>query len=172
DEDAIRAADHIVDLGPGAGVHGGEIVAQGTLKQILKSKQSLTAQYLNGTRAIEVPAQRRKGNGHKLTVHGARANNLKNVTATVPFGAFCCITGVSGSGKSSFTVATLHAGAARALNGARVIAGPHDKITGLEFCDKVIEIDQSPIGRTPRSNPATYTGAFTQIRDWFAGLPE
>ncbi len=172
DEDAIRAADHIVDLGPGAGVHGGEIVAQGTLKQILKSKQSLTAQYLNGTREIEVPAQRRKGNGHKLTVHGARANNLKNVTAAIPLGTFCCITGVSGSGKSSFTVDTLHAGAARALNGARVIAGPHDKITGLEFCDKVIEIDQSPIGRTPRSNPATYTGAFTQIRDWFAGLPE
>ncbi len=172
DEDAIRQADHVVDLGPGAGIHGGEVVAEGTLKQVLKVKRSLTAQYLNGTRRIEIPGTRRKGNGHKLTVHGARANNLRNVTASIPLGTFTCITGVSGSGKSSFTVDTLHAGAARALNGARVIAGPHDKITGLEFCDKVIEIDQSPIGRTPRSNPATYTGAFTQIRDWFAGLPE
>ncbi|MCP5397262.1 MAG: excinuclease ABC subunit UvrA [Sphingomonadaceae bacterium] len=172
DEDAIRSADHIVDLGPGAGVHGGEVVAQGTLKQILKAKGSLTADYLNGTRKIAVPAKRRKGNGKQLTVHGARANNLKDVTASLPLGTFTCITGVSGSGKSSFTVDTLHAGAARALNGARVIAGPHDKITGLEYCDKVIEIDQSPIGRTPRSNPATYTGAFTNIRDWFAGLPE
>ncbi len=172
DEDAIRQADYVVDLGPGAGIHGGEVVAEGTLKQVLKVKQSLTAQYLNGTRRIEVPAARRKGNGHQLTVHGARANNLRDVTASIPLGTFTCITGVSGSGKSSFTVDTLHAGAARALNGARVIAGSHDKITGLEFCDKVIEIDQSPIGRTPRSNPATYTGAFTQIRDWFAGLPE
>ncbi|QIG55160.1 excinuclease ABC subunit UvrA [Altererythrobacter sp. BO-6] len=172
DEDAIRTADHIVDLGPGAGVHGGEVVAQGTLKQILKARGSLTADYLNGTREITVPATRRKGNGHKLTVHGARANNLKDVTASIPLGTFACITGVSGSGKSSFTIDTLHAGAARALNGARVVAGAHDRITGLEYCDKVIEIDQSPIGRTPRSNPATYTGAFTQIRDWFAGLPE
>ena len=172
DEDAIRAADHIVDLGPGAGVHGGEVVAEGALKDILRSKSSLTAAYLNGTRKIEVPKKRRKGNGRKLTVEGARANNLKGVTASIPLGTFTCITGVSGSGKSSFTIDTLHAGAARALNGARVIAGAHDRITGLEYCDKVIEIDQSPIGRTPRSNPATYTGAFTQIRDWFAGLPE
>ncbi|MGN6357154.1 MAG: excinuclease ABC subunit UvrA [Novosphingobium sp.] len=172
DEDAIRMADHVVDLGPGAGVHGGEIVAQGTLKDILKSKQSLTGQYLSGARRIEVPEKRRKGNGLKPTVEGARANNLRNVTASIPLGTFCCITGVSGSGKSSFTIDTLYAGAARQLNGARVIAGPHDRITGLEHCDKVIEIDQSPIGRTPRSNPATYTGAFTQIRDWFAGLPE
>ena len=172
DEDAIRAADHVVDLGPGAGVHGGEVVAQGTLKQILKAKGSLTADYLTGRREIAVPAQRRKGNGHQLTVHGARANNLKDVTASLPLGTFTCVTGVSGSGKSSFTIDTLYAAAARHLNGARVIAGPHDKVTGLEFCDKVIEIDQSPIGRTPRSNPATYTGAFTQIRDWFAGLPE
>ncbi len=172
DEDAIRQADHIVDLGPGAGVRGGEVVAQGTLKQIMKAKKSLTADYLTGRREIAVPHTRRKGNGHKLTVHGAQANNLKNVTASIPLGTFTCITGVSGSGKSSFTVDTLHAGAARVLNGARVIAGKHDKITGLEYCDKVIEIDQSPIGRTPRSNPATYTGAFTNIRDWFAGLPE
>ncbi|WP_336986184.1 excinuclease ABC subunit UvrA [Altererythrobacter aquiaggeris] len=172
DEDAIRQADHVVDLGPGAGVHGGEIVAQGTLKQVLKAKNSLTADYLTGRRAIAIPPQRRKGNGHKLTVHGARANNLANVTASIPLGTFTCVTGVSGSGKSSFTIDTLYAAAARTLNGARVIAGPHDKVTGLEYCDKIIEIDQSPIGRTPRSNPATYTGAFTNIRDWFAGLPE
>ena len=172
DEDAIRAADHVVDLGPGAGVHGGEVVAEGTLKQVLKSKTSLTAQYLTGARRIEVPATRRKGNGHVVTVENARANNLTGVTAKFPLGTFCCVTGVSGSGKSSLTLDTLHAAAARTLNGARVIAGPHDRVTGLEMCDKVIEIDQSPIGRTPRSNPATYTGAFTQIRDWFAGLPE
>ncbi|ASK89810.1 excinuclease ABC subunit UvrA [Sphingorhabdus sp. SMR4y] len=172
DEDAIRTADWVVDMGPGAGVHGGEVVAEGTLKQILKSKKSLTAAYLNGTREIEVPAKRRKGNGKKLTVHGATANNLQNVTASIPLGTFTCITGLSGSGKSSLTIDTLYASAARTLNGARVIAGAHDKITGLEYCDKVIDIDQSPIGRTPRSNPATYTGAFTNIRDWFAGLPE
>ncbi len=172
DEDAIRHADHIVDLGPGAGVHGGEIVAQGTLADILAAPESLTGQYLSGAREIAVPKVRRKGNGHRIVVHGARANNLKGVTAAIPLGTFTCITGVSGSGKSSLTLDTLYAAAARQLNGARVIAGPHDKVTGLELCDKVIEIDQSPIGRTPRSNPATYTGAFTQIRDWFAGLPE
>jgi excinuclease ABC subunit A len=171
DEDAIRTADWVVDLGPGAGVHGGTIMAEGTLDTILKAK-SLTADYLNGTREIAVPKTRRKGNKKKLTVHGARANNLKNVTATIPLGTFCCITGVSGSGKSSFTIDTLYAAAARSLNGARVIAGAHDKVTGLEHCDKVIDIDQSPIGRTPRSNPATYTGSFTNIRDWFASLPE
>jgi len=172
DEDAIRTADYIVDLGPGAGVHGGEIVAQGTLDDILASEDSLTGQYLTGTRRIDVPKKRRKGNGHSLVVEGARANNLKNVTATIPLGTFCCVTGVSGSGKSSLTIDTLQAGAARMLNGARVVAGAHDAIKGLEHCDKVIEIDQSPIGRTPRSNPATYTGSFTLIRDWFAGLPE
>ncbi|MET0251470.1 MAG: excinuclease ABC subunit UvrA, partial [Novosphingobium sp.] len=172
DEDAIRTADHIVDLGPGAGVHGGEIVAQGTLADILASPDSLTGQYLSGARSIALPAERRKGNGLRIVVEGARANNLRDVTARIPLGAFVCVTGVSGSGKSSLTIDTLHAGAARQLNGARVIAGAHDAIKGLEHCDKVIEIDQSPIGRTPRSNPATYTGAFTQIRDWFAGLPE
>ena len=172
DEDAIRAADHIVDMGPGAGVHGGQVVAEGTLKQILKTKGSLTADYLNGTRAIDVPKKRRKGSGKKLTVHNARANNLTGVTASIPLGTFTCITGVSGSGKSSFTIDTLYASSARHLNGARIVAGAHDKITGLEYLDKVIDIDQSPIGRTPRSNPATYTGAFTNIRDWFAGLPE
>jgi excinuclease ABC subunit A len=171
DEDAIRTADWVVDLGPGAGVHGGTVMAEGTLETILKAK-SLTADYLNGTREIAVPKLRRKGNKKKLTVHGARANNLKNVTASIPLGTFTCITGVSGSGKSSFTIDTLYAAAARSLNGARVIAGAHDKISGLEHCDKVIDIDQSPIGRTPRSNPATYTGAFTNIRDWFSQLPE
>ncbi|PJG47282.1 excinuclease ABC subunit A [Sphingobium sp. LB126] len=172
DEDAIRTADYIVDMGPGAGVHGGTIVAQGNLNQLLAHKDSLTADYLNGTRRIEVPTKRRKGSGKKLTVHNARANNLQNVTASIPLGTFTCITGVSGSGKSSFTIDTLYAASARALNGARIVAGPHDKVTGLEHCDKVIDIDQSPIGRTPRSNPATYTGAFTNIRDWFAQLPE
>lgn len=172
DEDAIRTADYIVDMGPGAGVHGGTIVAQGTLNELLAHRDSLTADYLNGTRRIELPPRRRKGTGKKLTVHNARANNLRNVTASIPLGTFTCITGVSGSGKSSFTIDTLYAASARTLNGARIVAGPHDKVTGLEHCDKVIDIDQSPIGRTPRSNPATYTGAFTNIRDWFAGLPE
>jgi excinuclease ABC subunit A len=172
DEDAIRTADYVIDMGPGAGVHGGQVVAQGTFDEILSSTGSITADYLNGTRRIEVPAKRRKGNGKKLTVHNATANNLTGVTASIPLGTFTCITGVSGSGKSSFTIDTLYAAAARHLNGARVLAGKHDRITGLDHLDKVIDIDQSPIGRTPRSNPATYTGAFTNIRDWFAGLPE
>ncbi len=172
DEDAIRSADYILDMGPGAGVHGGAVVARGTLPEILGTKGSITADYLNGTRSIAVPPKRRKGNGKKLTLSGATANNLKNVTASIPLGTFTCVTGVSGSGKSSFTIDTLYAAAARALNGARIVAGKHEKIAGLQHLDKVIDIDQSPIGRTPRSNPATYTGAFTQIRDWFAGLPE
>jgi len=172
DEDAIRTADYVIDMGPGAGVHGGEVVAHGSLEDVLANEASLTADYLTGRKSVAVPAQRRKGNGRKLTVKGARANNLKDVTASIPLGTFTCITGVSGSGKSSFTIDTLYAGAARTLNGARVVCGPCEKIDGLQYLDKVIDIDQSPIGRTPRSNPATYTGAFTQIRDWFAGLPE
>lgn len=172
DEDAIRTADYVIDMGPGAGVHGGQIVAHGTFEQVLATEGSITADYLNGTRAIPLPARRRKGTGKKLTVHNATANNLTGVTASIPLGTFTCITGVSGSGKSSFTIDTLYAAAARQLNGARLLAGKHDKVTGLEHLDKVIDIDQSPIGRTPRSNPATYTGAFTAIRDWFAGLPE
>jgi len=172
DEDAIRHADYVIDMGPGAGVHGGHVVAHGTLEQVLASKDSLTADYLTGRRNVPVPATRRKGTGKKLTLHGATANNLKNVTAAIPLGTFTCVTGVSGSGKSSFTIDTLYAAAARHLNGARIQAGRHEKVTGLDYLDKVIDIDQSPIGRTPRSNPATYTGAFTQIRDWFAGLPE
>ena len=172
DEDAIRSADYVIDMGPGAGVHGGQVVAQGSLEQVLAAENSITADYLAGRREVPVPAKRRKGNGKKLTVHNATANNLTGVTASIPLGTFTCITGVSGSGKSSFTIDTLYAAAARHLNGARVLAGKHDKITGLDHLDKVIDIDQSPIGRTPRSNPATYTGAFTNIRDWFAGLPE
>jgi excinuclease ABC subunit A len=172
DEDAIRAADYVIDMGPGAGVRGGEVVARGTLDEVLATEGSLTADYLSGRRMVPLPAVRRKGNGKKLVVKGARANNLKNVSAAIPLGTFTCITGVSGSGKSSFTIDTLYATAARVLNGARMLAGHHETITGLEYLDKVIDIDQSPIGRTPRSNPATYTGSFTTIRDWFAGLPE
>ncbi|MBA3670154.1 MAG: excinuclease ABC subunit UvrA [Sphingomonas sp.] len=172
DEDSIRTADHIIDMGPGAGVHGGEVVCAGTLDDLMACEASLTADYLSGRRTIPMRAKRRKGTGRKVTVHGARENNLANITASIPLGTFTCVTGVSGSGKSSFTIDTLYAAAARTLNGARILAGKYDKISGLEHLDKVIDIDQSPIGRTPRSNPATYTGAFTQIRDWFAGLPE
>jgi excinuclease ABC subunit A len=172
DEDAIRHADHVIDMGPGAGIHGGEIVCQGTLDELLACTTSITADYLSGRREIPLPKKRLKGSGKFVTVKGARANNLQNVTAKFPLGTFTCVTGVSGSGKSSLTIDTLYAGAARVLNGARIVCGPCDGIDGLANLDKVIDIDQSPIGRTPRSNPATYTGAFTQIRDWFAGLPE
>jgi excinuclease ABC subunit A len=172
DEDAIRAADHVIDMGPGAGVHGGEVVAQGPPSAIMADPASLTGQYLSGVRAIAVPTQRRPGSGKWLTLKGARANNLRGVDARIPLGTLTCVTGVSGSGKSTLVLDTLFAAAARRLNGARVVPGAHDSLEGLEFLDKVIDIDQSPIGRTPRSNPATYTGAFTPIRDWFAGLPE
>ncbi len=172
DEDAIRSADQVIDMGPGAGVHGGEVIYSGSLEGLLACEQSITADYLSGRREIPLKPTRRKGSGKHVTVHGATANNLQSVTAAFPLGTFTCVTGVSGSGKSSLTIDTLYAATARALNGARIPAGPHQKITGLEQLDKVIDIDQSPIGRTPRSNPATYTGAFTQIRDWFAGLPE
>src|SRR3546814_527429 len=172
DEDAIRTADYIVDMGPGAGVHGGEVVAEGALDDIIGNEASITGDYLAGRREVPVPIRRRKGSGKFLSVKGARANNLRDVDTKIPLGTFTCITGVSGSGKSTLTIDTLYAAAARSLNGARVIAGAHDKVEGLEHLDKVIDIDQSPIGRTPRSNPATYTGAFTNIRDWFAGLPE
>jgi excinuclease ABC subunit A len=172
DEEAIRTADHVIDMGPGAGVHGGEVVCQGTLADLLACTGSLTADYLTGRREIPLLPTRRKGSGKYVTVHGATANNLQSVTAAFPLATFTCVTGVSGSGKSSLTIDTLYAAAARKLNGARIPAGPHHKVTGLEQLDKVIDIDQSPIGRTPRSNPATYTGAFTMIRDWFAGLPE
>src|SRR5437868_7915528 len=159
-------------MGPGAGVHGGEVIYSGDLAGLLDCKGSITADYLSGRREIPLRPTRRKGSGKQVTVHGATANNLRSVTAAFPLSTFTCVTGVSGSGKSSLTIDTLYAAAARTLNGARIPAGAHSKITGLEQLDKVIDIDQSPIGRTPRSNPATYTGAFTQIRDWFAGLPE
>ncbi|WP_448582916.1 excinuclease ABC subunit UvrA, partial [Thermaurantiacus sp.] len=172
DEDAIRAADHIVDMGPGAGRHGGTVVAEGSIEDILAAPGSLTGDYLAGRRAVPVPLRRRRGNGHHLVIRGARANNLKSVTAEIPLGTFTCVTGVSGSGKSSLVIDTLWPAAARALNGARTPVGPHDAVEGLQYLDKVVDIDQSPIGRTPRSNPATYTGAFTHIRDWYAQLPE
>ena len=172
DEEAIREADHVIDIGPGAGVHGGEIIAQGTPKQIEKVKQSITGQYLTGKRKIPIPATRRKGNGKKLKIEGATGNNLKDVDVTYPLGTFTCITGVSGGGKSTLTIETLFKTASMRLNGARQTPAPCRTIKGLEHLDKVIDIDQRAIGRTPRSNPATYTGAFTPIRDWFAGLPE
>ena len=173
DEDAIWAADYVVDVGPGAGVHGGEIVAEGTPAEIAANPNSLTGHYLSGERTVAIPARRRAADpGRELTIVGARGNNLKNVTATIPLGLFTCVTGVSGGGKSTLVIDTLYKAAARALNGANEPPAPHDRIEGLSEIDKVIDIDQSPIGRTPRSNPATYTGAFTPIRDWFAGLPE
>jgi excinuclease ABC subunit A len=173
DEDAIRQADHVIDMGPGAGVHGGHIIAEGTPAQIIANKKSLTGKYLSGVENIPVPAQRRKAvNNRWLKVVGARGNNLKNVTAQIPLGTLTCITGVSGGGKSTLTIETLFKAAARKLTQAREHPAPHDRIEGLEYLDKVIDIDQSPIGRTPRSNPATYTGAFTPIRDWFTELPE
>jgi excinuclease ABC subunit A len=172
DEDAIRAADHVVDVGPGAGVHGGRIIAEGTPADIMENPASLTGEYLNGVREIAVPERRPKNPHRVLRVVGARGNNLKNVTAEIPLGLFTCVTGVSGGGKSTLLVDTLYKALARRLNGASEAPARFDRIEGLEHLDKVIDIDQSPIGRTPRSNPATYTGAFTPIREWFAGLPE
>jgi excinuclease ABC subunit A len=173
DDEAIRTADYVVDMGPGAGIHGGEIVAEGVPAEIMANPKSLTGQYLSGVKAIPVPAQRRRAAHNRwLKVVGATGNNLKNVTAEVPLGTFTCVTGVSGGGKSTLTIETLYKAVARRLNNSREHPAPYEKITGLEFLDKVIDIDQSPIGRTPRSNPATYTGAFTPIREWFAGLPE
>ncbi|NNE79473.1 MAG: excinuclease ABC subunit UvrA [Silicimonas sp.] len=172
DEEAIREADYVFDIGPGAGVHGGEIIAKGTTAQIVKNRKSITGDYLAGRREIAVPAERRKGKGKSVTVVKATGNNLKEVTAEFPLGKFVCVTGVSGGGKSTLTIETLFKTASMALNGARQTPAPCETIKGLEHLDKVIDIDQRPIGRTPRSNPATYTGAFTPIRDWFAGLPE
>ncbi len=173
DEDAIRTADHLVDMGLGAGVHGGAIVAQGKPEAVFKHKDSLTAQYIRGDKEISIPDERRKGKKKQfIEVVGATGNNLQSVSAKIPLGTFTCVTGVSGSGKSTFTIDTLYRAASRTLMKSKEQPLPHKEIKGLEFCDKVIDIDQSPIGRTPRSNPATYTGAFTPIRDWFAGLPE
>ncbi len=173
DEEAIRAADYLVDMGPLAGVNGGSVVAAGTPAKVLKSKNSLTAQYLTGRRAVEIPQSRRPGHrGKTLEVIGATGNNLKDVNAAVPLGTLTCVTGVSGSGKSTLIIETLYAALSRSLMRARTNPAPYSEIKGIEHIDKVIDIDQSPIGRTPRSNPATYTGAFGPIRDWFAGLPE
>jgi excinuclease ABC subunit A len=173
DEDAILTADYVLDIGPGAGVHGGHIVAEGTPADILKSPESLTGAYLSGRMGIPLPVERRQAiKGRRLHLDGATGNNLKNVAVDVPLGLFVAVTGVSGGGKSTLMIDTLYAAVARRLNGARIHPAPHEHLTGLELLDKVIDIDQSPIGRTPRSNPATYTGAFTPMREWFAGLPE
>jgi excinuclease ABC subunit A len=173
DEDAILAADHVLDIGPKAGIHGGEIVAAGTPKKIMTTKKSVTGQYLTGEKFIAPPQNRRQPDENRqITVKGAKENNLKNISASIPMGLFTCLTGVSGGGKSTFLIETLYKATARKLNNARHVPGEHESIEGLEQLDKIIDIDQSPIGRTPRSNPATYTGAFTHIRDWFAGLPE
>ncbi|MEE0061332.1 MAG: excinuclease ABC subunit UvrA, partial [Acutalibacteraceae bacterium] len=172
DEDTMKAADHIIDVGPGAGVHGGNIVCSGTMDKILACKDSITGQYLSGTRKIEVPQERRKGTGQKLVVKGAKQNNLKNITVEFPVGEFICVTGVSGSGKSSLVNEILYKHLSSQLNRAKCQAGKFREITGIENFDKVINIDQSPIGRTPRSNPATYTGVFTDIRELFASTQD
>jgi len=175
DEDAIRAADYLVDMGPGAGAHGGTVIAQGTPDQVMANSASLTGQYLSGFRQIPIPKHRREPppkNGRWLTLKGAKENNLQNVTASIPLGTFTCVTGVSGSGKSTLIVETLYKALAKRLNNAREHAGAHAGLDGVNHLDKIVDIDQSPIGRTPRSNPATYTGAFSPIRDWFSQLPE
>ncbi|HLM16085.1 MAG TPA: excinuclease ABC subunit UvrA, partial [Reyranella sp.] len=175
DEDAIRAADHLVDMGPGAGAHGGNVIAEGTPEDVMRNSASLTGQYLSGFRQIPIPKTRReppaKG-GRWLTVKGAKENNLQNVTASIPLGTFTCVTGVSGSGKSTLIIETMYKALAKRLNNAREHAGVHAGLDGVGHLDKIVDIDQSPIGRTPRSNPATYTGAFSPIRDWFSQLPE
>ena len=173
DEDAVLTADYVVDVGPAAGIHGGEIVARGTPQEVMANPNSLTGQYLSGTKMIPMPEKRRKPNKKRqIRVVGARGNNLKDVSVDIPLGLFTTVTGVSGGGKSTLLLDTLYKAVARKLNNARATPAEHDRIEGLEHLDKVIDIDQSPIGRTPRSNPATYTGAFTPIREWFAGLPE
>ncbi len=172
DEDAIRLADYVVDVGPGAGTHGGHIVAKGTPAEVMANPKSLTGKYLTGELSVEIPERKPPNHRRTIKVINARGNNLKNVSAEIPLGLFTCVTGVSGGGKSTLLIDTLYKAIARKLNNASEGAAPHDRIEGLEHIDKIIDIDQSPIGRTPRSNPATYTGAFTPIREWFAGLPE
>ena len=172
DEDAIRTADHLIDMGPGAGVHGGRVVAEGTPSEVMDHPDSLTGAYLTGRRQVPLPPLRRPGSGARLALIGARGNNLKDVTLSIPLGTLTCVTGVSGGGKSTLVIETLYKALARRLMGAREQPAPFDRIDGVEHLDKIIDIDQSPIGRTPRSNPATYAGAFTPIRDWFAELPE
>ena len=172
DEDAIRTADHVLDIGPGAGIHGGHLIAQGRIDDLIAAPESWTGKYLSGELVVPIPERRPRNPGRALKLIGARGNNLKNVSTEIPLGLFTCITGVSGGGKSTLLIDTLYKAIARRLNGANEAPAPFDRIEGLEHLDKVIDIDQSPIGRTPRSNPATYTGAFTPIREWFAGLPE
>jgi len=172
DEDAIRSADHLIDMGPGAGVHGGSVVAAGTPDEVMANPASLTGGYLTGRRQVPLPPRRRHGSGATLSLIGARGNNLKDVGLTIPLGTLTCVTGVSGGGKSTLVIETLYKALARRLMGAREQPAPFDRIEGIEHLDKIIDIDQSPIGRTPRSNPATYSGAFTPIRDWFAELPD
>ncbi len=172
DEDAIRTADHVIDVGPGAGIHGGQIITQGQVEDLIAAPLSWTGKYLSGELSVHIPERRPPNLRRTLKVIGARGNNLKGVTAEIPLGLFTCVAGVSGGGKSTLLIDTLYKATARRLNGASEAPAPHDRIEGLEHLDKVIDIDQSPIGRTPRSNPATYTGAFTPIREWFAGLPE
>lgn len=172
DEDTMYEADHIIDVGPGAGVYGGKVVAQGNVEDIKACKESITGQYLSGIKKIEVPLSRRQGNGKKITIKGAAENNLKNIDVEIPLGKLVCVTGVSGSGKSSLVNQILNQGASKIINGTQEDVGKYEEIIGLENIDKVIDIDQSPIGRTPRSNPSTYTGMFTHIRDLFASLPE
>jgi len=172
DEDAIRSADHVLDIGPGAGIHGGHIVAQGGVRELIAAPASYTGKYLSGELVVPIPERRAMSALRVLKVVGARGNNLKRIDAEIPLGLFTCVTGVSGGGKSTLLVDTIYKAVARKLNGASEAPAPHERIEGIEHLDKVIDIDQSPIGRTPRSNPATYTGAFTPIREWFAGLPE
>jgi len=172
DEDTMRAADYLIDIGPGAGVHGGKIIAQGTPDEVMNNPESVTGQYLNGNKFIPVPKRRKVNMERKIVLRGVTTNNLKDVTAEIPLRTFCSVTGVSGGGKSSLVIHTLYKALARILNGAKTLPGAHKALEGVEYIDKIIQIDQSPIGRTPRSNPATYTGAFSPIRDWFVGLPE
>jgi excinuclease ABC subunit A len=172
DEEAIRAADWVLDIGPGAGIHGGHVVAQGDIADLIAAPRSWTGKYLSGELAVAIAERRPKNPARVLKLVGARGNNLKNISAEIPLGLFTCVTGVSGGGKSTLLVDTLFKALARRLKGASEAPAPYDRIEGMEHLDKVIDIDQSPIGRTPRSNPATYTGAFTPIREWFAGLPE
>src|SRR5260370_10087495 len=172
DEETMRAADWIVDMGPGAGEHGGRIVAEGPIERIMASRDSLTGQFLTGERVVPIPSERRAGNGKWVRIVGARENNLKNITAEIPLGRLVVVTGVSGSGKSALITNTLFPALSQGLFKSREAAGAHDRIEGLEHLDKVIDIDQSPIGRTPRSNPATYVGLFTPIRDLYAQVPE
>ena len=172
DEEAIRDADYVFDIGPGAGVHGGEVVSHGPPDHISADQNSITGQYLSGQRTIAIPGERREGNGKSIKVFNATGNNLQSLTVDFPLGKFVCVTGVSGGGKSTLTIETLFKTASMRLNGAKQTPAPCETIKGLEYLDKVIDIDQRPIGRTPRSNPATYTGAFTPIREWFSGMPE